>query len=79
MYRYAVCRRDKRPHGMSCKFCAPVVKKAIYSVKSVKSVNISYEEKEAHLQYEGNKQTIEKMIKIIKDATGDKAIVAKGD
>lgn len=65
--------------GMSCKLCAPAVKKAISKVEGVKKVHVSYEEKEAHIQYDGDKSTIEKMIKSVKDATGYKASVAKGD
>ncbi len=63
--------------GMSCRLCAPAVKKAISGVEGVKSVHVGYEEKEARIQYEGDESTIDKMIKTVKDATGYNASVAK--
>lgn len=53
--------------GMTCRLCTPAVKKALSRVEGVKSVDVSFKKKEAHVEYEEGKASVEGMIKAVEE------------
>jgi mercuric ion binding protein len=54
--------------GMNCELCPVTVKKAIWKVPGVKSVEASYEKKEAVVTFDDTKTTVEALTKATANA-----------
>lgn len=63
--------------GMTCALCPKVVKKTLSGIEGVKAVRVSYEKKEAFVEYDAEKTDIQKMIKAV-DGAGYEASVSGG-
>ncbi len=61
--------------GMTCSLCAPAVKKALSRVEGVQAVQVSFEKKEASVEYDEGKTDVQAMIKAV-DGVGYKATVS---
>lgn len=44
--------------GMTCSLCAPAVKKALSGIEGVKTVQVSFEKKEAVVEYDEGKTNV---------------------
>lgn len=51
--------------GMTCSLCVPAVKKALSGVEGVKAVQVSFEKKEAVVEYDEGKADVQDMIKAV--------------
>ncbi len=54
--------------GMTCKMCPFTIKTALKRLDGVVDADVSYEHKEAKVQYEEGKVTVDEMIKAIENA-----------
>lgn len=63
--------------GMTCRLCAPAVKKALERVEGVRAAEVNFKKKEAYVEYEEGKATVEDMIKAV-EGVGFKARAVKG-
>lgn len=52
--------------GMVCSECAKKVEQCLMKLKGVKSVDVSYEENQAEVEYDPKKVTVKKMIDALK-------------
>lgn len=63
--------------GMTCSLCPKMVEKTLSRIEGVNSVQVSYEKKEAVVEYDAGKADVQKMIKAV-DGAGYKASVTGG-
>ncbi|MBI5631993.1 MAG: cation transporter [Nitrospirae bacterium] len=63
--------------GMTCTLCPKMVKKALSGIEGVKAVQVSFEKKEAFVEYDEGKTNVQEMIKVV-DGAGYKASVSTG-
>lgn len=54
--------------GMTCKMCLLTIKTALKKVDGVVDADMSYKDKEAKVRYEGDKVTVDQMLKTIENA-----------
>lgn len=62
-------------NGMTCKMCPLTIKTALKKLDGVLDANVSYEEKEAKVKYDGDKVTVDQMLKAIENAGKYKAVI----
>ncbi|HHL40872.1 MAG TPA: copper chaperone [Deltaproteobacteria bacterium] len=63
--------------GMNCGLCAPAVRKALSGVKGVRSAEVSFESKEARVEYDAGETTVDELIRAVA-GVGFTASVAGG-
>ncbi|MFQ5729808.1 MAG: heavy-metal-associated domain-containing protein [Waddliaceae bacterium] len=59
--------------GMTCRVCPLTIKTALKKLDGVVDANVSYEDKVAKVRYEGDKVTVNQMLKAIEGAGKYKA------
>lgn len=63
--------------GMTCRVCPLTIKTALKKLDGVVDANVSYKDKVAKVKYEGDKVTVDQMLKAVEGAGKYKATLGR--